>query len=407
MKKYMKSGGIVPWGAFGMMILLAAPTDLRAQGSLEGVVTNVSSLLGLSSNLTVNLKGLTGTHGSNTTAGIDYDYKRKVATNLLGSSQRFLDLDVHSTGFIALEARKSPHHLLSHGLRLSLENLWPDQLLTGAKAENARAVANKLFADYFITQWRPQQTIWKNDKDSVTGKKARSEMNRIVREANAYLAATNIPYKTVESDDENQFWYVSDPAGHRVPVDEVTAGNTVKASPLYLAWDLDGEAETDQTFSDVQIVGSTQLRAIIKPDWFDKPFAILRGYETPRDFRNRNAGPYFYGGGAIVDASNNDSRKAITGGTDEVFVRAHFGIGYRAELWALTKTSSLALELQWRYYHEFSAPAAIRQRNLDDTSYFKATLLFPGDVFVEYAEGKLPLDVESASTVSVGWRYKF
>lgn len=403
----MKSISIVISAAWLVGVLLGASVRTYAQGSFEGVVTNLSSLLGLSSNLTVNLKGLTGTDKTNTTFGIEYDFKRHVVTNLFGSKQRFLDLDIHSAGLIAFDAKKSPNHLLTHGLRASVINLWPDTLLKGDTATKAQTVARDLTAKFFLNRWSPQQETWKKDKNSEAGKKARAEMTRIVNEATSYLKEADLPYKRIEPDDENQFWYVSDSSGHRVRVDNVTANNTVKPSLLFLAWDVDADAETDQTFDDVQFVGSTQLRAILKPDWFDLPFALIRGYKTPRDFRNRNAGPYFYGGVSIVDASKNDSRQAITGGVDDVFTRAHFGIGYRAELWALTETKSLALELQWRYYHEFNAPVTIRQRNLEDSSYFKATLLFPGNVFIEYTDGRLPLDVEGASTIGLGWRYQF
>jgi len=403
----MKSISIFISATWLVFVLLASPVRTCAQGSLEGVVTNLSSLLGLSSNLTVNLKGLTGTDKTNTTFGIEYDFKRNVLTNILGSKQRFLDLDIHSSGLIAFDAKKSPNHLLTHGLRASVINLWPDTLLTGADATKAQTTANQLTTQFFLLRWAPQQQIWKNDKNSVAGKAARQEMTKIVNEATAYLKEAELPYKRIEPDDENQFWYVSDGSGHRARVDNVTANNTVKPSLLFLAWDVDADAETDQTFDDVQLVGSTQLRAILKPDWFDLPFALIRGYKTPRDFRNRNAGPYFYGGASIVDASKNDSRQAITAGADDVFTRAHFGIGYRAELLPVTDKSVIALELQWRYYHEFNAPAAIRQRNLEDSSYFKATLLFPGNVFIEYTDGRLPLDVEGASTIGLGWRYQF
>ncbi len=387
-------------------VSFAAP----APGDLETFTKSFSSLFGLSSNLTINLKALTRTDGDNSTLGLDYKYERKVVSNLLDRPNTFLDLSARSEGLITLEARKSPHRLLEHGLRLTVANLWPDTFLKGQVADRATALAAAL-GDMEIN-WSKQHKIWRDGKTTDAGRAARLEMDKIVGEANSHMGQyvkehpDVTTYSSIEADDVRRVWYVRDPRGVRADL-ETVAARSVIYSPLYLAWDVDGNAETDQRFDDIQVVGSTQWRAILKPDWFDKPFQIIRGYRLPRDFRNRNGGPYFYGGAALVDASNNDSREAITGGEDDVFARAHFGVGFRAELLALTEDKVLSLELQWRYYHEFDAPDSIRAADLDNTSYFKATLLFPGDVFLEYIDGKLPLDVEGSSTVNVGWRYNF
>jgi hypothetical protein len=83
-------------------------------------------------------------------------------------------------------------------------------------------------------------------------------------------------------------------------------------------------------------------------------------------------------------------------------------VSYRTEIYSGSSPSrSLALELSWRYYHEFDAPGPLRSQDLDNTSYFKATLLFPGNYVLEYTDGKLPLDIEGSSTVSLGWRHNF
>ena len=48
---------------------------------------------------------------------------------------------------------------------------------------------------------------------------------------------------------------------------------------------------------------------------------------------------------------------------------------------------------------------SIETADLDKTSLFRAKFLFPGNFYLEYADGDLPLDVEPSSTVMVGWNW--
>jgi hypothetical protein len=191
-----------------------------------------------------------------------------------------------------------------------------------------------------------------------------------------------------------------------VPLTEVLARNYVHTSPLLLSWDLDGNLETDQTFTDMQWVGSTQARLLLVRDWFDKPFALIRGYDVPRDPHNRLGGPYLYGGIGIVDPSSNEARKNLLGSENEAFLRAHAGVNFRTELIEMAGML-VSLELDWKYYHEFDAPRLIQEKHLEDTSYFRAALLFPKGLFIEYTDGKLPLDLVNSQTVAAGLRYSF
>ena len=121
---------------------------------------------------------------------------------------------------------------------------------------------------------------------------------------------------------------------------------------------------------------------------------------------NRDQGPHFWAGISVVNASENDARTALTS-DHKTFPRLNLGAQYRTELFSISETKSVALELNWRFYYEFNAPQPIKDAELDLTSYFKATVLFPGNIFIEYTDGKLPTDVEGGSTVAAGWRYNF
>ena len=46
-----------------------------------------------------------------------------------------------------------------------------------------------------------------------------------------------------------------------------------------------------------------------------------------------------------------------------------------------------------------------RDADLDKTSFFRATVLFPGNMFVEYTDGQRPLDLQDESAVYLGFRY--
>jgi hypothetical protein len=67
----------------------------------------------------------------------------------------------------------------------------------------------------------------------------------------------------------------------------------------------------------------------------------------------------------------------------------------------------VAIELEWRYYGEIAAPQAIADADQERTSWFRGSLLFPGDVLLEYTDGRQPLDLTGGSRLFVGWRYSF
>jgi hypothetical protein len=276
--------------------------------------------------------------------------------------------------------------------------------MTGTGSDEQRALFRRVKQTY-SQPWEELAPTLKQARTSAEKEALRAEMDSLIGKAQAELSA----YGTLRGNLEDETWTMT---GHgntpEVEWEEFMMNMLVKPRFVFLSFDVDADAETDQTFSDVQFVGQAQLRGKILIDWFDKPFALLRGGQAPIHHLNRNGGPLFWGGVGVVDASGVETREAIAGDEDEIFVRAHFGVSYRTEIYSGSSPSrSLALELSWRYYHEFDAPGPLRAQDLDNTSYFKATLLFPGNYFLQYTDGKLPLDVESSSTVSLGWRHNF
>ncbi len=401
MKRLIRSFVLLALAAICLSTLQAAD-DPPAPVMEEKVAPSLAGFLGFSSNLVINPKVITPTDGNGTTFGLDYHYGRRVLT-LLQAGRTDVDFSVHSEGLVVVEAEKSPHRLLTHGLRLSLVDLWPSERLRTPASDAQRALFRSV-KDTYVQPWEELAGELKKAKTSGQKDSIRAEMDDLLGKAQAELAA----YGTLEGDTATRKLYLS---GHgntpRQEWEEVFLKQLIKPRFVFLSLDLDGNAETDQNFQDVQLVGQAQLRGKVLMDWLDAPFALLRGSRQAVSHLNRNGGPYFWGGVAIVDPSSAETRQALVG-NDDAFGRAQFGVSFRTEVFSGSSPSKcVALELSWRYYHEFNAPAAIRNNQLDHTSYFKATLLFPGNYFLEYTDGKLPLDVESSSTVSVGWRYNF
>lgn len=388
--------------------IVAAPDAPSNAGSRR----NFAELLALS-NLVINPKIISPTDGGDVTIGVEYSYNSGVM-HLPPIGRTDVELSVRSEGLIVVEEDKSPNRLLTHGLRLSVVNLWPSRRIEGPASDNQRRLFRHVQDNYF-QDWGELADERTKAKAGSAKESLRHDMDAFFGKARAELA----PYGALEGDVSRRKWYVTGLVGDtdRVEWQEKFLEKLIKPRFVFLSFDLEANAETDQTFSEVQLVGQGLLRGKILMDWLDRPFAWLRRSlspvrpdddgDRPVNYLNRNGGPHFWAGAGIVDPSNVEARQMLVG-DENPFARAHAGVSYRTEVYSgSTAERCVSLELLWRYYHEFDAPTAIRSRDLDNTSYFKATLLFPGNYFLEYTDGKLPLDVEGASTVSVGWRYNF
>lgn len=420
------------WIALGLSLVSARAADTK----VDDFVHAVGGLL--DTNLTVNLKGLTGTDGEDGTFGVDYKFAPRVMSRALGSSGlTTFSLSLHSEGLVTFDSKKSPHRLLTHGLRISLDNLFSSTLVLAPDTAEVGELARGINHEQFL--WEQARSKLLKPETSPEEREALvRKMDDALKAANQAMATNGVVMyrKIIPGTDTNypglssNLWYVvtepakplgagdrsygveplvplaAGPAGAPEPVKQSLSRGYVHTSPVTFSWDLDGNAETDQTFTDVQYVGATQARLLFTRDWFDLPFAFLRGHDVPIDPKNRLGGPYVYGGIGIVDPSGNESRKKLLGDENDPFARVQAGVNFRTELWQIAGMV-LGLELDWRYYYEIDAPQLIRDKRLDNTSYFRAAVLFPKGLFVEYTDGKLPLDLQNAQTIAAGWRANF
>jgi hypothetical protein len=380
---------------------------------------DLQKVLGFAKGLEINPKVIAETEGKGTTVGLQYKYDRQITQGGF-FKQTDVELRVHSEGLIVAQHEKSPNRLLTHGLRLSVIDLWP----SGRKGDLNQFLQQSNFNNRVLTNYfRPwsralnRLKILKSQDPNQIAADRRLDWTNAMNEAAE--KATLMPlyvqgardalreYGELRVDEGEGTWQLTDKKGHWQDFRDVVMDRVFRERVVFLSFDLEGDAETDQTFADVQLVGGARLSGKILFPLLDYPFQMLRsGGGPPKNWLNQNGGPTFWGGVSLVDASGNDSRKALTT-EHENFTRAHVGLFYRTEVYSTTASDAVALELEWRYYHEFNAPAPLRSRHLDDTSYFRAALLFPGNYFLEYTHGKLPLDLVTSTAVSVGWRHNF
>ncbi len=359
-------------------------------------MADVTKTLPFLQGLEINPQFVTSPDNKGSTFGISYQYNRDIVAfpnSLVGD----LGVSLHSDGLFLADRKTIPHNVFTHSIRFSWIDILPPKL--GASSALADAAVKTL-----AKQLGHEEDSWADTTDP-------GQKNAIFNEARKDFQ----PYGDLTV--QQGQWYAKDKTGREQPLDNYLQGlRKLTPRAVFLSADLNGDIEHDQSLTNLQFVGGTEVRGKLIYPIFDWPFSIIRkimsgGDGQIKDWHNLAGGPDFWGGVGIVDGSHNDARKAVTT-EHELFPRANAGVYYRNELWGLSETESLALELNWSFYYEFNAPSAIRAKHFDTTSYFKATLLLPftakmGNAFVEYAVGRLPVDVSNGQTVSVGWRYNF
>ncbi len=141
--------------------------------------------------------------------------------------------------------------------------------------------------------------------------------------------------------------------------------------------------EGDQNYSDTQTLVALQAGTLLgsSTDWFvGATLAIGK-----------------------VNASNNDQRMALTNvdNFDRVSAELHFQ--YPLSFRKGRKYSPKAIAFNYRYHEELSAPDIIETMNLDVFQYGAIRLKFEHGIYLGYANGKLPFDLRSESSVELGF----
>lgn len=360
------------------------PTPTVATGKADELLAKFRNLLGFAGNLQLTPKVVSGGNGERT-IGVEYSYDRLIAPDL-GFTE--VDLWLESKGTIVADPELTPEARLQHRLRLNVIDLFGSQRRDQDRYRLADGVVD---VERAYTAWRtePTEPHLQELQNRWRDQTGRSDMG---------------PRETFGDDD---------PGNDKFPlIEDLTAPATGQGSLPFLSLELNLGAETDQDFQDVQWVGGAGARM----KWpllglpLDLLCSVIRGYGSDQvGSANYDRGPYFWGGVDLVDASNNESRLALT--DDDQFARLNIGAFWRNEILRITDGAGghtpVAIELEWRYYFELDADAAVETAEQDETSWFRGSLLLPHDVLLEYTDGRQPLDLTGGSRLFVGWRFNF
>lgn len=380
----------------------AAPEELTEEQKAE-FLSGFSKVLGLSDHLELTPKILDGKGANDTTAGVEYEYERSIGK----FGERNFEFFLQSRGVLTADPASSPERRLEHRVRVSIWDIFGAysddramqevdpatneawRRLRIAKDDEYTAFRNQFRRDHYVP--------WLTEEDPERRQQLFEAANK------AYREKWGQDLKIEQEDGGDEKWTQMEQSVAEV-VEEAR-------TPFVTLW-ADVGAESDQQFRDVQYVGAAGLRGKISLLATPLDFIMqhVRGYERVFDYVNHDGGVYFWATFDAVDASQNESRKAvITSSDDEQFTRFSGGLSYRNELFNLGSKEAprpVGLELEWRYHREFNAPASIKAIDQDETSWFRATVLFPDDMLIEYTDGKQPLDLTNGSTIFLGWRVK-
>lgn len=375
-----------------------------------------SSVFSLGKHLRLEPKALAGTSDGADTVGLEYEYNRYFS---LFGGRNVREMQFESSGLFAADADASPNRQLDHKLRVSLVDLLNTGLdLRGEDFDMSRDSRGEEWyrlkpelltvnvADPNFTKFVAAVRSWELE---------RGKASPDPKELKKHTDAAKKAWKDLTGEELDQeleaglVEFLTD-----VLVKPSAGASSSPRSRRGLPWlslELNVGAETDQDFGDVQYTGGGRLYG--KFPWLDdrilnRGLGYLRGYERPKWWRNSRGGPYLWAGVDVVDATQNESRKAITGGSDESFGRFSAGAWYRNELFSLGTDSPedvVSLEVAWDFYAEIDAPDAIKQADQDVNSFVRLTVFFKDEYFIEYIDGSRPLDLRDSSAVAVGWRF--
>lgn len=178
------------------------------------------------------------------------------------------------------------------------------------------------------------------------------------------------------------------------------------------------QVETDDRFNNEQWVGGagittdTDIITMLRLGSRTEPFRLHTLLDSPfswfREGDDWNAAPVvLYMGLDYVSNSNVEAREALT--DDDEFLRPTF-----QAYWETLVAQDIILTFRWRVFYEIDAPEAIKDADLDLTSFFEVSAEVPvikneerTKFVIKYTDGALPPTLGEASTVSVGLKFTY
>jgi|GEM_PF-3406547 len=393
--------------ALGLLALTPSPALAQEEGEVEESATRAAfaKIFGFSRHLRLEPRAVSTT-GGDSTVGLDFEYKRRFADP---AERGDVDLYFEASGFLAADEAVSPERQLEGKLRLHVIDL----------ASHKRADDFQTFVDpESDTSYRrlpEQRQIYQDPRlKQVRGLYRKYQIADGDEERRKFFNQASLLWWEITgeelTEDDDGFWPELD--AYEGDWMEKESEFRKGVSMPWFSLEVNAGIETDQEFGDLQYVGGARVYGKWATLGVPVDFLLeaIRGYAVPRDYLNYQGGPYLWAGFDFVDASENEARKAVTGNSDETFGRFSAGAYYRNELFSFgegEEAEPVALELTWEFYAELDAPSAIRAADSDQTSFFKAAVIFEDGLFLEYKDGRKPLDLINTSAVALGWRFGF
>jgi len=137
----------------------------------------------------------------------------------------------------------------------------------------------------------------------------------------------------------------------------------------------------------------------------DYPFALIRMLTgTDTEFNVYGATfPSFLFGLDYVIPDKDSLRKNLIGNQDP-FSRLRFEIGFKTRVARIGK-EVIHFSSNFRWYKELNPRNTIKINNLDESTFFVASLESYNGLFVSYTTGKLPFDRKNDQVYALGFRY--
>src|SRR5205814_1345303 len=152
-----------------------------------------------------------------------------------------LDLSLHSDGLFLADRKTIPHNVFTHSLKLTWIDILPPKL--GGSSPQADAL-NKTLAKRLA-----------HEEDQWANAATAEEKNAIFNEA----AKQFREFGQLSAREDG--WYVKDKRGNEQDVESyLQTLRQITPRALFLSADLNGDIEHDQSLTNLQFVGSAEIR---------------------------------------------------------------------------------------------------------------------------------------------------
>ena len=294
--------------------------------------------------------------------GLSYSYQKDIKNNYLDSSAANasgISFSLHTEGNVAFIKKINPNDFLKSGVSISYFNSRGGAVEISDELSDSLTRIQKVLSTYENIDSLNNSSLWKN-----------------------YLKLIS-QYLTTQ---------------------------------IFFDFSLHANLESNQDFSMKNYVYGASLAVDIK-GWnrnstlaqlniLDWPFAITRWLTGTDDniYPVGSSIPTFLFNISYVDPSSDPLRKSLNE------TKKYPRLGFEGAFKTLVSNSfggGLFVSADLRYFKEFNASSVIKNLGLDDSFYFAVELRQENGLFLSYATGSLPYDLQTDDVYAIGFNYSF